>query len=373
MIQTANIAHRINEADHSAAMVPVTGNDGPDHKCAVDSQPPATFDRHLADFEDACVDQSHAYKLNQWPGRTSTLLAVEDNKAIGGAVVVLMAVPFFRRGVAHVRFGPFWRRRGIEQDGDAYRSLVKLLIGEYADRRGHLLTILPRPSPNFSMPESELLQDLGFAPVESAGSRRYFVDLTLDRDRQMESLGQKWRYNLRKSLAAGLSFREQPAIDAHRVFKHLHDRMTARKKAPVSDDLALINPLIQRPPAGQRPRFFFAYADGQPVAGAMTLALGDTVSYVFGASDDRALPLKAGYFLQWHILGTLAGGDARYYDLGGDLGADGLRQFKSGLAGRYGAVIPMPGEFAYRKGTSAALFGTAVQTMRRLKRSLPHR
>ena len=45
---------------------------------------------------------------------------------------------------------------------------------------------------------------------------------------------------------------------------------------------------------------------------------GDTAVYLFGATNDAALPLRAGYFMHWRIIGWLREStNARWYDLGG--------------------------------------------------------
>jgi hypothetical protein len=61
---------------------------------------------------------------------------------------------------------------------------------------------------------------------------------------------------------------------------------------------------------------------------------GDTAFYVFGATDDAALALNAGYALQWWIVEWLSTLPVRWYDLGGEALDAGLRQFKKGLVGK---------------------------------------
>ena len=87
--------------------------------------------------------------------------------------------------------------------------------------------------------------------------------------------------------------------------------------------------------------------EGTPVAGAVVAVLGDTAYYVFGATSDEALPLKAGYALQWWIVNWLSDKKVRWYDLGGEAMEPGLRQFKKGLVGKSGVVLAMPGELDY--------------------------
>jgi lipid II:glycine glycyltransferase (peptidoglycan interpeptide bridge formation enzyme) len=104
---------------------------------------------------------------------------------------------------------------------------------------------------------------------------------------------------------------------------------------------------MRRLPGPMRPQVAMARHDGMPVAGAVIGLLGDTAYYVFGATSEAALPLKAGYALQWWIVNWLTGKGVHWYDLGGKAMDPGLRQFKKGLVGKCGAILPMQSEFDY--------------------------
>ena len=54
-----------------------------------------------------------------------------------------------------------------------------------------------------------------------------------------------------------------------------------------------------------RPELFLVSEGGEVIAGAIIFKAGDRAVYLYGATQDRALPLRAGYFLHWHIIGWL--------------------------------------------------------------------
>jgi lipid II:glycine glycyltransferase (peptidoglycan interpeptide bridge formation enzyme) len=84
-----------------------------------------------------------------------------------------------------------------------------------------------------------------------------------------------------------------------------------------------------------RPELFFVRKDGEIVAGAIVFKGGDRAVYLYGATLDKALPLRAGYFLHWHIARWLRDNtQAEWYDLGRDRRLSGLHQFKKGLVGQ---------------------------------------
>jgi lipid II:glycine glycyltransferase (peptidoglycan interpeptide bridge formation enzyme) len=98
--------------------------------------------------------------------------------------------------------------------------------------------------------------------------------------------------------------------------------------------------------------------------------LGDTAFYVFGASDDRMLPLKAGYALQWGIIHQMRVEGVRWYDLGGEAREPGLRQFKKSFVGKQGSIVDMIGEFDYWNGVGARMVAEAIYMLRECKRAI---
>jgi lipid II:glycine glycyltransferase (peptidoglycan interpeptide bridge formation enzyme) len=81
------------------------------------------------------------------------------------------------------------------------------------------------------------------------------------------------------------------------------------------------------------------------LAGAVVLQLGDTATYLFGATSRAGREAKAGYALHWWIARWLRGAGVRWYDLGGEAGEPGLRQFKKGLVGKNGCAHKLLGEY----------------------------
>jgi hypothetical protein len=126
-------------------------------------------------------------------------------------------------------------------------------------------------------------------------------------------------------------------------FDALYGAMTDRKRFPDHSAYDTLPALFSTPVAALRPELFFVRHGADVVAGAVIFKAGDTGVYLFGATDDRALPLRAGYFLHWHIIRWLRDNtEARWYDLGGTDGFHGLHQFKKGMVGAAGAISTVP-------------------------------
>lgn len=326
------------------------------------------IDAHTADFDDSSFDQLACYKAGQWPGRTSHFLSLGDDQVIGGATIVLYRLPLVGSGIANVRFGPFWRRRDAEPKPERYAAIVDQLIEEYALKRRFMLTILPRPSADYGEIESDILRRRGFEIRNApAGSPRHMVDLRLSPEDQRASLAQKWRYNLRKALDRPLTIRRDDTDEGHEAFSAAHSDMISRKRIQISDALDLLPRLRADLPSPLRPITYLAIHEGRAVCGAVVMPMGDTAYYLYGASSDEALKLRASYALHWEIVRELSDRGFQYYDLGGASGAAGLLQFKKGLAGRAGLTVPTPAEHVYAASPRASVCGGAVNRLRDAK------
>lgn len=344
---------------------------GGEFECKVDTVAAPEWDRVASQFDDLSYDQIACYSAGQWGDRTSHLLLRRHGEVVAGARLAIIKLPGIRRGLAFLRFGPFWRRHGQPPDIRIYRAALGALVQEYCFRRGHCLTVIPRPNPEFYAQESRVLAEFGFGVRRPCpNTNRYLVDLSLDEETQMRSLDQKWRYNLRRATANDFEIRLGESEDDIRTFQSLHAGMVTRKGFYNADMVHLLPALSAQLPEGARPRIVLAFYQGRAVVGAAIAILGDTAYYVFGGSDDASLSLKGGYALQWWIVRWLSQQNVRWYDLGGEAGDPGLRQFKKGLVGKCGAIVTTKGEHDYWSQPSARIMGAAIYAVRALRRSI---
>ena len=327
---------------------------------------PDAWNQLVGEFVDASYEQTACLLDDRWGAeRVSHLVVRRKDTVIGGTRLLLLKPPLLRGGLAQAKFAPFWRRHDGPADPAAYRSVVTAMIEEYCVRRGCYLSVIPRPHPTHYSVEIAVLAELGFTVRHaSADENRYFVDLSLGADALMRSLDQKWRYNLRQALANDTEIRFGDDEASFAAFSSMHTAMLARKRLHSDDAVRLLPKLSARLPAMMRPRTVLALHEGIPVAGAVIAISGDVAVYLFGASTDRALPLKAGFALQWSAVRRLAEQGVRWYDLGGGNRDPGLRQFKKGLVGRAGTVLPLRGEFARWRGLGGRIVADALHLAR---------
>lgn len=301
------------------------------------------WDQAVAGFDGICQEQVYAYARQRWPGVTlEPVLFSEGGATLGGALVMLQKIPMGLATIALTKWGPFLAN---QRAADAERTMgwiIDTLVAEYADRRGMMVSIMPKVEAGEVNAVAAMLGDRGFKPgVGVKYPLRYVVDVTLDDEPRMAAFGQKWRYNLRKSMKAELEF-EIGTPDQVGRFMALYRAMTERKQFPDFSGIDTVETLMAMPDGTARPELFFVTHHGTTVAGAIIFSAGDTACYLYGATDDAALDLRAGYFLHWHIIRWLRDNTrASHYDLGGTDGFSGLHQFKSGMVGEAGHISPL--------------------------------
>lgn len=336
----------------------------------LDVVPHQQWDREISFFADASYDQTTVFAASKWgPERVAACRVMHRGDLIGGAVAAHLTVPPLATGIYYVKFGPLWRRCGAAPAYWNYERVVRALRREFCDNRASLLTIVPRPNPDFAAREAELLIGAGFRVDEPAPDpNRYLVDLTADDP--LAALSQKWRYNLKRARKEGLCVQELGPVEGYKAFASLHRIMVARKAFACDDTVEVVPQFAAALPAELVPKVYLTYAGERPVAGAVVGKTGDMAHYLYGASSEEGLARHAGYLLQWHILERLRGSEQRWYDLGGEAFEPGLRQFKRGLVGRQGQIFETPGEFSCWTRPGAKWLRTAARVARSARRPM---
>lgn len=334
----------------------------------------AAWDEILENFEDSSLEQCAHYARARWPRRDEAGPVVRDKHGnpVAMARVATARLPIIGGGVAYVKFGPVWRRRGDALEPARYREAIGAIVDLYVRRRGLLLTVHPRPHPEAQEIETQILKEFGFRQRRpSADRHRYIVKLIANESERRSALGTNWRRNLVKAEREGFRVAEESSVNAILSFQSLHAEMVARKNASQSDPIHLLARLVADLPSQLKPRIFLASLTGEVVAGAVVARHGDVAYYLYGATSDRGVAVRAGYFLQWHITGLLADEGAELYDLGGAVGSHGLERFKQGLLGKAAQPVEMAGEWDFWEGTVGRLRGDILHRVRRMTTRTP--
>jgi len=320
---------------------------------------PALFESTVSSFDGVSQEQLVSFAMHRWPQvRLEPVLIWSGEEMIGACLVMIQRLPLGLAQVAVAKWGPFLR----SVDGDAlrrYGMMVEGLIGDYAHRRGMMLSLLPLPSLDAGNAEFDFLMRRGFRRgAQMPWNDRYIVRLDPSEQVRRQSLGQTWRRQLGKAEKAGLSF-ERAAPERLPEFTAIYERMIDRKGfEDRSAYQQTISALMAMQDSALRPELFLVSEGGEVIAGAIIFKAGDRAVYLYGATTERALPLRAGYYLHWRIMAWLtANCPARWYDLGGTDGFSGLHQFKKGMVGETGVIRPVPPTANFATRRLPMLFG----------------
>lgn len=298
----------------------------------------------MSRFLDIHYEQTALYSDGHGKEQHSRLLLRNGSDVIAGAQVGVMRLPVIGRGLAFLRFGPFWRD-GAAAPVNRYRDVMQTLVHRLCQQQKNYLVVRPRAHPDIYPREAAVLKSLGFTESTATTLDRYIVDASLRAEDQMKSFDQGWRAKLRKAMKSGVELRLANHAAGVETFQQMYGAMVDRKHLNYEgvDRVDALRSMMAL--QGMQSQIALAYFNGKPIAGATFAILGDVAYYVFGATTAEALPLHAGYLLQWFILEQIRESGARWYELGGP-GDPGIRQFKKGLTGKSGMLLAIR-EFHY--------------------------
>jgi lipid II:glycine glycyltransferase (peptidoglycan interpeptide bridge formation enzyme) len=308
----------------------------------------------LETFADATIHQTwSAGRLQAGAQNLSHLVLRKDGELAGLAQVAIRKLPFVPCGVATVYWGPLWRRRGRDVSGEDLARLMSALKDEYASKRGCLLRVWPASFRDSAMdasdPTLEVLRAHGFrSHDESAPYRTLLLDLSPSEDDLRKNLDSKWRNQLKAAEKAELRLTEGSSDAMYETFTALLQEMVSRKKFETQVDYERYARIHRDLPPTLKMRLIICWQGDDPVAAGVFSAVGDTGTYVFGATANSGLRLNGSNLIQWTAIKWMKARGCRWYDLGGvdPAGNPGVYRFKKGIAGKNGREATHFGQFS---------------------------
>jgi len=225
---------------------------------------------------------------------------------------------------------------------------VRELKEEYAIRRGCFIRLWPHAVGEHQETLRAALEREGFhRDPEFNPYCTLRLDLSPSLDDLRKNLLQKWRNCLNKAERSGLRVIEGTTDQLYGVFLTLAKEMLDRKRFTPGADYEFYGRVQADLPEEAKMRILVCEADGEPVSVAIYSAIGDTATYLLGATGDKGIGLNGAYLLQWRIISALKARGVRYYDLGGidPNGNPGVYQFKLGIAGKNGFEASFLGQY----------------------------
>jgi len=173
------------------------------------------------------------------------------------------------------------------------------------------------------------------------------LDLRAGEDELLAAMKPKWRYNVRLAEKRGVRV-ERRGADAIPSFYRLYKATAARDGIALHPEAYYArlfeSALSWRGAEGSaRPDLglWIAAHEGEELAAIVTLFMGGTATYLYGASSDAKRELMPAYALQWAAMRAAKEAGCAEYDLYGIPPTDnpqhpmaGLYRFKTGFGGR---------------------------------------
>lgn len=153
------------------------------------------------------------------------------------------------------------------------------------------------------------------------------------------NMKQKCRYNLRLAEKKGVTVHIQS--DVKKFYSLLHS--TAQQQQIRLHPQAYYETMVRVLGKQNMVKLYFAYYHTQPIAVALVVYYGDTVTYLHGGSDYNQRAVMAPYLLHWQVMKDALAAGYKHYDwFGVSEQWPGVTKFKMGFGG---TVVSRPGTF----------------------------
>lgn len=305
----------------------------------VDRATPAEWSQMLNLFDDANIYQTSAYGGVRWGEKNlSRLVLKQEGEVLGIAQLRIVRPTPLKFGVAYLRWGPLWERRGLALDPNVPNCMARAVQAEYVHKRKLFLRVLPNAFAGSSRATTFQAAFRKFTPEPLDAGNRYrtfVLDLSPSLDQLRKNLDPKWRNKLSGAEKNNLKVVAGNSREEYQTFCQLYYQMRKRKTFETTVDVEEFRRIQKDLAEPHRMQILICEDRGIPVAGLVASAMGDSAIYLLGATSDAGLNTKGAYLLQWTMVRWLKENGIRWYDLGGidPEGNPGVFSFKRGLSG----------------------------------------
>jgi lipid II:glycine glycyltransferase (peptidoglycan interpeptide bridge formation enzyme) len=340
----------------------------------VDRATPAEWSQMLDLFDDANIYQTSAYGGVRWGEKNiSRLVLKRDGEVRGMAQLRIIRPTKLKFGMAYLRWGPLWERRGVPFDPEVPTSMAIAIKDEYVDKRELFLRVLPNAFAGSSRATAMQAAFSKFTPepLDAGNTYRTFVlDLSPSLDELRKGLDPKWRNKLSGAERNELKVIEGSGSVEYHAFCGIYNQMRKRKTFETTVDVEEFRRIQEDLAEHQRMHILICEDKGVPVAGLVASAMGDSAIYLLGATSDDGLKSKGAYLLHWTMIQWLKRNETRWYDLGGidPKMNPGVYSFKRGFSGM--DVYQMNPLVASESAVSSGIVKAGLAMQRTFRRSL---
>lgn len=310
-----------------------------DWQVEVDQASSALWSELLDLFDDANIYQTAAYGSVRWGEKNlSRVVLKRAGEVVAIAQLRVVRPTPLKFGIAYLRWGPLWERRGQALDPEVPSRIARAIEHEYVEKRKLLVRVIPNAFAGSRRAASmqNAFSNFTFEPQKTENTYRTIVlDLNPSLDDLRKKLDKKWRNQLTRSEKNDLRIIAGRGTAEYNTFCEIYRQMFKRKQFETTVDVEEFGRIQAELPDRQRMRVLIAHRGADPVAGLVASAMGNSAIYLLGATSDAGLDSKGAYLLQWTLINWLKDCGVEHYDLGGiDPEANpGVYHFKRGFSG----------------------------------------
>lgn len=327
---------------------------GQGYTSEVDTVDEQRWNQILQEFNDANIYQTYAFgEVSSGRRNLSHLILKKDGEIVAVAQAKVVRLPFLNIGTASIGAGPLWKRGPSEPDLEVFRQAVRALRNEYVCKRGLVLRLFAHFFDDDDPCFSEILAEEGFslAPTK-VRNRTILMDLSPSLDSLYEGMAKHWRRNLRRAQRAELEIVEGTGENLFEEFLGIYREMVSRKKFLSFVDINKFREAQARLPENFKMIVMLCRSAEGVCAGLICTAIGNSATYLLGATSDANKKSCGSYLLQWKLIEKLKQRGISIYDLCGidPVKNPGTYSFKSQLSGENGREVCHVGRFDSHSG-----------------------
>jgi lipid II:glycine glycyltransferase (peptidoglycan interpeptide bridge formation enzyme) len=333
---------------------------------------------HLQQFEDASLYQTWAYgEVVEGRRNMAHFVLKRNGHVVAIAQARIKRMPVFGLGIGYVRWGPVWRRAGMEADLEIYRQALRGLRNEFVCKRGLSLRLFPFAFEDDLSDIGAILETEGFSSLGGEERERtILMDLEPPLADLKTGMNSHWKKSLKVADKHNLELLEGRSGSLFDRFIGIYKEVVSRKKFVEFIDIQQYKQIQERLPEEIKMNILLCQSGVDLCAGVVYSLLGKTAVCLFCATSDSGTKSRGSYLLQWKIIEILKDRGAAIYDLNGINPArnPGTYRFKRDLAGKHGREVVFLGKFdatAGSVGHSLIRVGDLLKTERkRLQRKI---
>lgn len=282
-------------------------------------------------------------KTTGWQPRMVVL--EEDRVPVGGIMLLKRKIPIpgLHRCIYYAPRGPV-----IDIHDEKKCQLLFEAVKRMAKKEGAIFLKIDPDVPASDTVFRQILQKCGFrhndTGLDFEGVQPGFVfrmDITPSEDELLANMHSKTRYNIRLAERKGVTVRIAENKEDLKTFYKVLTETAERDQFLIRGYSYFESIWDQMEPTGYAKIFLVESPEGEAIAGALLMTIGDKAWYLYGASSNAHRNLMPNYLMQWKMIQWSKEHHCTMYDfrgVSGDITDEnnplyGLYRFKKGFGG----------------------------------------